>query len=80
MIVKYGGHKYPGIITAIKDGDEVQVRCMHHVGCKQFRWPSREDEISYRLKDVIKKIYPPTQVGNRGLYEFNTDQIKEIFL
>lgn len=66
--VKYNDGIYYGIVTQ-HSASHIQVKCMEHGINAQYRWPKRDDMSWYYRQDIIQKINPPKQVGNRGWYE-----------
>lgn len=60
-IFRYDDELYPGIILNIHE-THVQVKCMHHVGSKQFSWPHQDDILWHLCDDVLELIQPPQLV------------------
>lgn len=80
VVVKYENVLYPGEVKQVKpEENEVEVKVMHvsKTG-KYYYWPKDEDCISYRLKDVIKKIGSPIPCGGtREHYKFKDSILNE---
>ena len=58
-------------ITEFARDDEIKVNVMHRSG-KNWKWPQPVDHIYYFCKDIVKKINPPTVVGARGQFAFES--------
>ena len=70
VVVCYEGDKFPGEITSTSsDNQDVEVRVMHKSG-SGWKWPTREDNIFYKVEDIECKIKPPTSAGSRGQFVF----------
>ena len=69
--VSYDGSMFPGEITKFASDDEIKVNVMHRSG-KNWKWPQPVDHIYYFCKDIVKKINPPTVVGARGQFAFES--------
>ncbi|XP_062576402.1 uncharacterized protein LOC134238291 [Saccostrea cucullata] len=65
-VVKYDGRAYPGVILAVDEDDELEVKTMHRVGHNRFFWPMLEDTLWYAKENVITLLKnPPRPVTKR---------------
>lgn len=69
VLVQYDDKSFPGEVKAVGE-EEVQVSAMVPSGTTCFKWPSVEDTIFYKLKDVLRKLEPPVLKSARGTYQF----------
>lgn len=74
VIVKYEGEYFPGKILEIYPGS-IKVKTMTMSG-RNWKWPQRDDILTYEMNDVVAKISSPTAVNNRGVY--SVDEISDL--
>lgn len=73
VVVKYDNDYYPGEVQCVEQ-NEAKVKVMHcsKSGAYYF-WPTDEDCIMYKAKDIVKKIEPPEPYGGtRDHYKFKS--------
>lgn len=67
-VVKYDGKAFPGIILAVDQEDELEVKVMHRVGRNRFFWPTIEDTLWYAKENIITLLEtPPMPVTARHM-------------
>ena len=67
--VLYDGEHYYGEVTEISE-NECRVNCMTKAGA-HYKWPEKEDNIFYPLKNIVASVNPPIPVGHRNNFMFN---------
>lgn len=67
VVVLYEGERFPGMILELEENSNFKIKTMTMSG-QNWRWPEKEDVLSYEDKDVIKKIKPPILLNSRGIY------------
>lgn len=65
VVVQYEGQFFPGLVVN-KTTDRVTVKCMEKTQ-KYFRWPAKEDLMSYSYQDLHMNINEPKQL-RRGFF------------
>lgn len=67
VVVNYEGTLFPGRVTETKSNGYM-VTVMERTK-KQWKWPTKPDEILYSKEEVLYSIYPPKQISSRGLFQ-----------
>lgn len=66
VVVKYNGQKYPGKIVSLSE-EGPTVECMEK-GLKFWRWPEKQDCLTYDWADVCQRINPPKIASKRNQF------------
>lgn len=65
-VVKYDGRAYPGVVLAVDQDDEIEVKTMHRVERNRFFWPMSDDSLWYPKENIITLLKnPPRSVTKR---------------
>lgn len=69
IVVQYENVFYPGMVIKVdRLKREFTVKCMTKAGTL-WKWPTKDDVLTYSEKDLICAIKKPKMVTSRGLYD-----------
>ena len=70
-------HNKSSYFNQVND-QELKVKCMEYSseGTNCFRWPSKDDIITYPIEDILCKIQPPEPINSRRFFALSDDDFK----
>lgn len=66
VVFSYEGEFYPGQIVSFNN-NEVTINSMQR-SLKMWKWPLKQDQLTYSWSDVLGSIKSPKQVTKRGIF------------
>ena len=70
VVVNFEGNLFPGEVVEVTNSQVVVVNVMHKSG-NGWKWPKRQDVISYDIAEVVKTTEPPVPSGSRGQFQID---------